>query len=132
MYLVILGILLYQVNKLPINRNQKAYINNKLNTCTLILGVFAVSYITHSNTSYKSVNLEPSAEEMTKSTVKDDEYGISFSDDENNSGLRNNQPESKLVVENYKEKIISLLNNEFVQVYIFLNNNLVFIINHSE
>lgn len=74
--------------------------------------------MTNSNALYKSVSLETPAEEITKSTVKDEKYGISYSDDDNNQEFLDNQPEVKLVDENYKEKIISMLNKEFVQVCI--------------
>lgn len=66
---------------------------------------------------YKSVSLETPTAEMIKSTVKDEKYGISYSDDENNQSSLNNQPEAKLVDENYKEKIMSMLNKDFVQVH---------------
>lgn len=74
--------------------------------------------MTNSNALYKSVSLETPAEEMTKSTVKDEKYGISYSDDDNNQEFLDNQPEIKLVDENYKEKIMSMLNKKFVQVCI--------------
>lgn len=74
--------------------------------------------MTNSNASYKSVNLEPPAEDTTKSTVRDEKYDVSYGDDENNQDLWSNQPESKFVNNNYKENIISLLNNEFIQVFI--------------
>jgi len=62
------------------------------------------------------VSLQTSPEEMTKSTVEHENYGISWSDDENNHESWNNQPKTKLVDENYKEKIMFLLNKEFIQV----------------
>lgn len=74
--------------------------------------------MTNSNASYKSVNITSSAKEMTESTANDEKYGISYSENENNEDLWNNQPESKFMDENYKENIISLLNNEFIQVFI--------------
>jgi hypothetical protein len=43
--------------------------------------------------------------------------GSYSSDNDNNVEHSNDQSEVKLVDENYKEKIISLLNMEFVQVY---------------
>jgi len=81
------------------------------------LGIFAVSYTSNSNALYKSVNLEKRAEEVTKSTAKDEKYGISYADDENNQECWNNQAECKLADENYREKLMSLLNKEFVQVH---------------
>lgn len=79
-------------------------------------GIFAVSYMFNSNKLYKSVSLETSTEEIT---VKDEKCGISYSGDETNNESQNNQPESKFVHENYKEKIMSFLNKEFIQVYIY-------------
>jgi len=70
------------------------------------------------------VGLKTSDEEITKSTVKDEKYGISYSDDDVDTDSRSNRPETKLLDENYREKIISLLNKEFVQVnqYIIKEN----------
>lgn len=83
----------------------------------LFSGVFAVSYTVDSNALYKSVSLETSVGEITKSTVKYEKYGISYSDDENNEDSLSDQPEVyELVDENYDEKITSLLNKECVQV----------------
>jgi len=62
------------------------------------------------------VGLETSDEEITKSTVKDEKYGISYSDEDIDTDSPSNSPETKLLDENYKEKTISLLNKEFVQV----------------
>lgn len=62
------------------------------------------------------MGLETSDEEITKSTVKDEEYGVSYSDEDIDTDFSSNRPETKLLDENYKEKIISLLNKEFVQV----------------
>lgn len=80
------------------------------------LGIFAVSYMINSNELYKTVSLETPDEKITKSTVKDEKYGISYSDDDIDTDSYSNRPEVKLLDENYKEKIISLLNKEFVQV----------------
>lgn len=80
-------------------------------------GVFAISYANNSNALYKSVSIEKTTEEVAKSIEKD--LG-SYSDNENNQVPSNIQPEVQLVDENYKEKIISLLNMEFVQVHIFI------------
>ncbi|XP_025202203.1 uncharacterized protein LOC112599497 [Melanaphis sacchari] len=80
-----------------------------------ILGIFAVSYTTNSNELYKTVSLETPEEEITKSTVKDEKYDISYSDNDIDTDSWSNRPETKLLDENYKEKIISLLNKEFVQ-----------------
>jgi len=80
------------------------------------VGIFAVSYTINSNELYKTVSLETSDEEITKSTVKDEKYGISYSDEDIDTDSPSNRPETKLLDENYKEKIISLLNKEFVQV----------------
>lgn len=71
--------------------------------------------MTNSNALYKSVNIEETAEESSKSTVKDD-IGISYSDYGNSRESRSNEPEEKIVDENYKEKLVALLNKEFVQV----------------
>lgn len=74
--------------------------------------------MTNSNALYKLVSLETPAEEMARSTDKDEKYGISYTtDNDNNQEFLENQPEIKLVDENYKEKIISMLNKEFIQVY---------------
>lgn len=62
------------------------------------------------------MGLETSDEEITKSTVKDEKYGVSYSDEDIDTESSSNRPETKLLDENYKEKIISLLNKEFVQV----------------
>jgi len=62
------------------------------------------------------VGLETSDEKITKSTVKDEEYGLSYSDEDIDTDSSSNRLETKLLDENYKEKIISLLNKEFVQV----------------
>jgi len=62
------------------------------------------------------VGLETYDEEITKSTVKDEKYGLSYSDEDIDTDSASNRPETKLLDENYKEKIISLLNKEFVQV----------------
>lgn len=70
----------------------------------------------NSNALYKSVNIEETAEESSKSTVKDEKYGISYSDYGNSRESRSNEPEEKIVDENYKEKLVALLNKEFVQV----------------
>lgn len=67
---------------------------------------------------YKSVSLKTPDDEITKSSVSDEKYGIFYSDDEYNQVLSNNQSEVKLMDENYKEKIMSWLNQEFVQVYL--------------
>lgn len=75
-----------------------------------------MSYTSNSNASYISVSLEKRAEETTKLTIKDEKYGISYGDDEINQESWNNQVEAKLVDENYKEKLMSLLNKEFIQV----------------
>lgn len=64
------------------------------------------------------MGLETSEEEMTKSTDKDEKYGISYSDEDIDTDTSNNRPETKILVENYKEKIISMLNKEFVQVHV--------------
>jgi len=80
------------------------------------LGIFAVSYTINSNELYKTVSLETSDDEITKSTAKDEKYGVSYSDDDIDTDSWSNRPETKLLDENYKEKIISLLNKEFVQV----------------
>ncbi|CAH1731486.1 unnamed protein product [Aphis gossypii] len=69
----------------------------------------------NSNELYKTVSLETPDEKITKSTVKDEKYGISYSDDDIDTDSYSNRPEAKLLDENYKEKIISLLNKEFVQ-----------------
>lgn len=63
------------------------------------------------------MSLETSAGEITKSTVKYEKYGISYSDDENNQETLSDQPEVyHLVDENYDEKIINLLNKEYIRV----------------
>ncbi|XP_060848211.1 dynein axonemal intermediate chain 3-like isoform X2 [Rhopalosiphum padi] len=80
-----------------------------------IAGIFAVSYTINSNELYKTVSLETSDDEITKSTAKDEKYGVSYSDDDIDTDSWSNRPETKLLDENYKEKIISLLNKEFVQ-----------------
>lgn len=80
------------------------------------VGIFAVSYTSNSNALYKSVSLEKRTGETTRSIIKDEKYGISYGDDENNQESWNHQAECKLVDENYREKIMSLLNKEFVQV----------------
>eukprot|EP00102_Acyrthosiphon_pisum_P020917 XP_016658127.1 PREDICTED: uncharacterized protein LOC100571197 [Acyrthosiphon pisum] len=87
----------------------------KKDTYLVMLGIFAVSYTINSNELYKTVGLETSDEEITKSTVKDEKYGISYSDEDIDTDSPSNRPETKLLDENYKEKIISLLNKEFVQ-----------------
>uniref|UniRef100_A0A2S2R2B2 WD repeat-containing protein 63 n=1 Tax=Sipha flava TaxID=143950 RepID=A0A2S2R2B2_9HEMI len=78
-----------------------------------IPGIFAISYTSSSNALYKSVSLETATEEVAKSIGKD--MGSYSSDNDNNVEHSNDQSEVKLVDENYKEKIISLLNMEFVQ-----------------
>lgn len=84
----------------------------------LCVGIFAVSYTIKSNALYKIVSLETSSEDLTKSeSVIEEKYGISYSDNDNDHESWNKLPEAKLVDENYKEKIMSLLNKEFVQVY---------------
>lgn len=70
----------------------------------------------YSNELYKTVSLETPDEKITMSTVKDEKYGISYSDDDIDTDSYSNRQEAKLLDENYKEKIISLLNKEFVQV----------------
>lgn len=80
------------------------------------VGIFAVSYAINSKELYKTVGLETSDEEITKSTVKDEKYGVSYSDEDFDTDSSSNQPETKLLDENYKEKIMFLLNKEFVQV----------------
>jgi len=82
----------------------------------IFLGIFAVSYTENSNELYKTVGLETSDEEITKSTDKDEKYGVSYSDEDIDTESSSNRPDAKLLDENYKEKIISLLNKEFVQV----------------
>jgi len=59
---------------------------------------------------------------MSKSTAEHEKYGISYSDDENNEDCWYSQAKAKVVDENYNEKIVSLLNKEFVQVKYICNN----------
>lgn len=68
---------------------------------------------------FKSVNLDERPAETNTSSIKDKNYGISYSDDDNIQECWNNQTEAKLVDENYKEKLMALLNKEFVQVKYF-------------
>lgn len=93
----------------------------------LYLGIFAICYMTNSNALYKSVNLDKSttknikptvtsAAEMSKSADKGDICSISFSDDENDHDSWDNNREANFKDEHYKEKLMSLLNKEFVQV----------------
>lgn len=83
--------------------------------------------MTNSNALFKSVNLDKSttknikptvtpAEEMSKSIDKGEICTISFSDEENDHDSWDNDREANFKDENYKEKLMSLLNKEFVQV----------------
>lgn len=68
----------------------------------------------NNNALYKSYIQTP-VEEITKPTVKHKKYDIVSSDNEKSPW--DNQ--LNLVDLNYNEKIMSLLNKEFVQVYIY-------------
>lgn len=74
------------------------------------------------------VNIESGMENETKSSVKDENYEISYSNEEHEQKSWSNQ--DKLIGENYKEKIMSLLNKEFVQVG--LQHYLFYVINNHD
>lgn len=74
------------------------------------------------------VNIETGTENETKSSVKDENYEISYSNEEHEQKSWTNQ--DKLIGENYKEKIMSLLNKEFVQVG--LQHYLFYVINNHD
>lgn len=98
--------------------------------------------MTNSYALYKSINLDKSTTKDTKSTVtsagetgklidKGEICSISFSDDENFDDSWDNNREANFKDEHYKEKLMSLLNKEFVQVGIYLCINLILIINNK-
>lgn len=72
--------------------------------------------MTNSKALYKSVSLKNSSKEVIESTIGDKNYDNLYSDNRNDQESLNDQLGTKLIDENYKEKIIELLNKEFVQV----------------
>ncbi|XP_050527751.1 uncharacterized protein LOC126897863 isoform X2 [Daktulosphaira vitifoliae] len=80
-----------------------------------IPGVYAVCYMSNSN-AYQTVNFNEQDEIIIKPEERTDQYGVQYSDDENDSKSWRERPESfKLTEDNYESKMMVLLNKEYVQ-----------------
>lgn len=74
----------------------------------------------------KAVSLQRSTEAITKSTVKNEKLITDISyNDENKQESWDDPSKNQLGNEDYREKVMSWLNEEFVQVRVYINCILV-------